>query len=696
METNDLFEECLSIFLCQWKSEFEKTFIGRRALITDFFERLGSTLFILFSNIFRQNSSYETCFELCTFSGGKSLPQVFILFASDFSNNYFVDELYNGYLRTGQPSYSSLNNLKVIDLRLFIQDSNTFRDCTGSNNNLESELESLTIQARLLMKDLLCNHEFPMIITKFTNIDYFISDAHSGSVDSKAHCGINNGQVVLHLLNEYIHKWHEEGLPIISFFLYYGNFDFSVHKHGNIVDTSFNAKYLFKQWYKYTHQIFLDDPCYLDEEQQVPLFKHLVRSKYNFSKETMDHLMNLLLNETIKKIRKLSNGNIVLLVDEIELTRVNDIINSDSNGASFIVSSGNFVAIVNESNTDLNISFFSVFLGYLTNSLEKINQASNNHNITSLLTTQRNIDGTCDLDNVFGCADILNRVVEYTLPSLRVYSNSENTISTNLRSSLSGIAVSGYKGCVMKTIEPIIFDACNIILNLLTHLGKSFIVSAISHRIKFDTLVIYSADVYNATIGYLELFLMKIMDLSLQRREIIILFEEIDQYLLERNSTYTSVMFFIDLISRSNKWCNTKILIFGTFSEPEREIFVEALQPYRFFEHLMLPGAGEWALESITEMLSVQLGHTLTRFLIRNSICFDQTELNSLIEKLSLLMIENFTPALASGFASFLGMFLIKKSLCFIDNSDIKYRNDNSFVTISDDIISLAEHYLNK
>ncbi|KAH8742059.1 hypothetical protein FG386_003561 [Cryptosporidium ryanae] len=664
----DLFEKRLSNFLCKWKFELERTFVGRRLLVTDFFERLGSTIFILFGNIFKRRNYDCNCFnELCILNRDNYLPQVFVLSASDSSGNYFVDELYRGYLKIGQFSDPSFSNLPIIDLRIFLQENSVFRDYNDFYGALESELDSLTIRARTLTKGVLDDYKFPMIITKFTHINYLVSAVNLNAENLRTHCGVDNSQVMLYLLNKYIKKWHEEGLPIISFFIDSTDNIFSNERERNYTQDNFSdTRNLFKSWYKYIYRIFFDDQSYFEEEQQILLFKYLIGVKYKFSKETTDHLMKLVFNNTFRMIEKLSNKDISLLIDEIELERMEDIINNNSNKDSCIISSGNFIAIIYDN--DSNIDFFGVFLKYMTTSLERINPTDNSPSVTSLLKTKNSYIGeSCGLGNIFGCDDILNRVLMYTLPYLGIYNNI-NLISMNSRNSLSGIIVSGHHGC-----------------------GKSSLVCSISREIKFDTLVLYSADIYNATIGHLELFLMRIIDFSIRRREVVIVFEELDQYFSEKNSTYTSIMFFIDLVSRSNKWCNTKILIFGTFGELKREVFLEILQPYRFFEHFELPGIGEWTLESITDILNIQLIPMLTRFLIRNSISFDKTDINGLIKEFSLLLIQNFTPALASGLASFLGMFLVKKSLYFLDNPDVENNAEKYFIQFTGDIINLVK-----
>ncbi|KAL3129045.1 putative domain AAA-containing protein [Cryptosporidium hominis] len=100
--------------------------------------------------------------------------------------------------------------------------------------------------------------------------------------------------------------------------------------------------------------------------------------------------------------------------------------------------------------------------------------------------------------------------------------------------------------------------------NIYHRLGKSFLVSSIADSLNYSIKYIHTADIFNATIGFFERYLKEIIDVCTRKHKYILVIEDIDQYLLEENNTLLSFMFFFDIISRSNKWMHSEIMIFGT------------------------------------------------------------------------------------------------------------------------------------
>lgn len=62
----------------------------------------------------------------------------------------------------------------------------------------------------------------------------------------------------------------------------------------------------------------------------------------------------------------------------------------------------------------------------------------------------------------------------------------------------------------------------------------------------------------------MEKHLKELINICTNKRRYILAFEDIDQYLMKNNSTLFSFMFLFDLLSRSNKWMNSEIMVFGT------------------------------------------------------------------------------------------------------------------------------------
>ena len=61
----------------------------------------------------------------------------------------------------------------------------------------------------------------------------------------------------------------------------------------------------------------------------------------------------------------------------------------------------------------------------------------------------------------------------------------------------------------------------------------------------------------------MEWYIKKIVNISTSRSKAVIVLEDIDQY-LDDDSVITSLLLFMDTVSRSNKWASTQIFVIGT------------------------------------------------------------------------------------------------------------------------------------
>ncbi|KAK9173540.1 RNA recognition motif domain protein family protein [Cryptosporidium meleagridis] len=643
----------LSGFQVSGRLKLDESFIGG-PLLDDFFEKIGSIFYLIIKR-------HETTFCDVDTNGVDislfidRLPKVLILIGNSGSGKkYFVRKLLSSFSKI-----CYFENSKFFDPVTFnILIDQYFIDARANDcfdkwiyylNNKLTSISKIGMQLR----DLLCSGSFspPAILVCFRSAN---TDKYCTGPNSNYHSDASKQIVTFNLISKFIRIWDDKDIPIVSFFI--SDIDPDDYEVSNKIlkSKTMDIKYMFKYVYGEFFEIdFRNSSFQIDKNS---LLRFLICKKYYINEISLNYLMEKILSIHSKYIMTLSNEELKFIVNEIDLVRISDILNNGLHDIPYTVSCGRFVAVAPNG---VIPDFFNVFLHYFNFVIGRLNKSISNSNLAIC-------DSSCDRESIscknglmqiIGFGEVIHKIKNLLLPCISPYPEILNFQLPIVFNEASGIIVFGDKGC-----------------------GKSFLVSSISNSLNFSVKYINTADIFNATIGFLERYLKEIIDVCTRKRKFILVFEDIDQYLREETNTLPLLMFFFDIISRSNKWMHSEIMIFGT-SINKHTVCTKMFQPYRFFIHLSLPGCGEWNLKEVVDMLNFYLRPLLAKFSKKMSIEVSPDKIDRLIKNVAFHIEQRFTPSVVKGIANDLG-FLILKLLIESSNKSIQLNLESCFIDL--------------
>ncbi|OII74198.1 uncharacterized protein cubi_01042 [Cryptosporidium ubiquitum] len=603
-----LFEQT-SLFLSKWRLRLDKSFVGG-SLLDDFFEKIGSLFYFLSLKKCEQTFSHSTMMEINLFV--KSLPKIFLLtgsIGSDLPKTVTFNVSIDKYVFGANPPASTCLN-------------NGIRD-------LNNELAVISKMGRCLQSSLHNGPGLPpAILVSFGNVNagqYYIKS--NNGYDANA---LNQFAVLINLISRYIYIWDYEDIPVVSFFV--SDVDSYVGKDSNMDSQleTINLKYILKRGYGMFFE--MDFSSSLLKVDKTSLLRFLIRKRYGINEVALDYLLKEMIDMHSESIMALSNKELELVINEIDLIRIKDVLNDiELCNIPYTTSCGNFIALVPNG---VKNDFFSVFLYYFNFVVGKLDKSIgySRHEIT-YFSYNKGI-GLCKggLGDMIGCIKVISKIKNFLLPCILLYPEPSNFQLPVVFNEASGIIVSGGKGC-----------------------GKSFLVTSIANSLNCGINFVQTADIFNATIGFLEKYLKEMINVCTRKRRFILVFEDIDQYLMRNNNTLFSLMFLFDLVSRSNKWMHSEIMIFGTSKR----------------RYPVCANVYQWDLREIIDILNKQLIPIVTRFSNRVPIKISHDKVDQLIENVAFLIRQEFTPSVAVGIANYLGLFLLRQLLEYSDKTTL-------------------------
>ncbi|CUV05111.1 unnamed protein product [Cryptosporidium hominis] len=655
----------ISFFLFKWRLELDESFIGG-PLLDDFFEKIGSIFYLLLLK------RYETTF--CDIDTTEvdinlfidRLPKVLILIGNSGSGKrYFARELLSSFSKICYFENSKSFNPVTFNILIdeYFIDTRTADCCDKKIYYLNNKLTSIS-KVGVRLRDSLCSGSFspPAILVCFRSAN---PNKYYTGPNSNYYGDVSKQIVILNLISKFIRIWDDKNIPIVSFFI--SDIDPDDYGASNKIlqSKTLDIKYIFKYGYGEFFEIdFRNSSLQIDK---ISLLRFLIYKRYDINEISLNYLMEKISSIHSKYIRALSNEELKFIVNEIDLARISDILNEELHDIPYTVSCGRFIAIVLNGVVP---DFFNVFLHYFNFVIRRLNKSVSNSNCAICDLSCDRESGSCKngLIQMIGFGEAIHKVKNLLLPCISCpeISNFQLPIVFN---EASGIIVFGDKGC-----------------------GKSFLVSSIADSLNYSIKYIHTADIFNATIGFFERYLKEIIDVCTRKHKYILVIEDIDQYLLEENNTLLSFMFFFDIISRSNKWMHSEIMIFGT-STSKNTVCTKMFQPYRFFIHLSLPGCGEWNLKEVVNMLNFHLRPLLAKFSKKVPIKVSPDRIDRLIEDVASYIEQRFTPSVAKGIANDLG-FLILKLLIEYSNNSIPSNLESCFIDlVYRKILDIASRY---
>ncbi|KAJ1607358.1 putative transmembrane domain-containing protein [Cryptosporidium canis] len=658
-EYNELHVDWISIFVSKWRLELETSLIGRSSLLDVFFEDIGSIIYHMLTQCLECDNNVIYSVDIKSKYITSKLPTTFLLTGNEGTGKrYFINEVFSSFLKTiyksgESPRFSTTFNIPLYG---YLDDGST----------LSENLHKLNIQLMLIselggrLKRLL--HEgfvFPPLI-----LVYFGSENETRySAGSRCHSNFKRDRLIIYnLISRYTSSWYYEDVPIVSFFTSErGSYMFNMYSSFEL--NSINMKHHLKHGYKLFFEIDLNRPLF--RVDKISLLKFLIYKRYCINESALDYLIMKISDLHSVYIEQLSNQELNYVINDIDLFRINDILYCDEIGEiRYIASSANFVAVVP---SGVEPDFFSVFLHYLQSVLLKFGNLIDTGSQLNAPNCEYYSAKESEFDGIIGCSDIVSKIKKHLIPCIMKKSEPKTSEPPIIFDNALGIIIFGDKGC-----------------------GKSFFANSISKYLNCSAHWISSADVFNSTIGFLEKYLKKLVNICGSKRRYVLVFEDIDQYLMNNNTMY-SFMFIFDLLSRYNKWFGCEIMIFGT-SKRHFSVSNDIFQPYRFFMHISLPGHGEWSLKDISDILNIHLRPMLTRFSNKMSVETNPDRIDQLMNSIALLIERSFTPSAAVGISNESGLFLLRLMLQFSNDKTIKSQQDY-LDNIYTAILSIASRY---
>ncbi|KAH8583684.1 domain AAA [Cryptosporidium sp. chipmunk genotype I] len=635
----------ISFFLSKWRLKLNESFTGG-PLIDDFFEKIG-LIFYLFS-LRRCESTFCT-----SNSNGMNidpfiakLPTVLLLTGNSGSGKrYFMRELLSSFSKTCHFTNSNLCDPVTFDVSIdkYIVDIRAKDRFNKSICDLENKLRLIS-KIGIRLRSSLCNgFYFPsavLVCFGSVNSSNCLRRLSSHYYDDTS----NQIVVILNLISKFIRIWDDEGIPIVSFFISDLDSD-KDDKPDKILNSEItDIKYIFK--YGCGGFFEIDFSNFLFQVNKISLLRFLIYRRYGINVSALDYLMKKISGIHSETIMSLSNEELKFIVNEIDLVRIKDILNYDEQYVvPYTTSCGNFIAIVLN---DVKPDFFSVFLYYFNSVIGKLDTSigSTKYIVRSPSCFKGISSYKNGLMEIIGCREAISKVKNLLFPCILHSPKQSNFRLPIVFNEASGIIVFGDKGC-----------------------GKSFLVKSISNSLNCSVKFIHAADIFNANIGFLERYLRDIIDTCTKRRRYILVLEDIDRYLLKNNALFP-FMFLFDIISRSNKWNHTEIMIFGT-STKRHAVCANTCQV----------GCGEWNLREIINILNLNLRPLLTRFSKRVSIKVCSNRIDALIEDVASFIKPRFTPSVAMGIVNDLGFFILKLLIEY-SNENVPLDPESFFVDI--------------
>ncbi|KAF7458603.1 Spermatogenesis-associated protein 5 [Cryptosporidium felis] len=529
----------ISLFLSSWRLELEKSFVGNSSLLDVLFEKFGSTLFTL--NLQK--------FEYQVFGFGKTSvrrffdsrsPTTFVIFGpSGFGKKYLLSELFSSFLKIG--------NCPQLQLCRFITSDICFSElieCCYANNcataasRIEDQLIHLTEEGRRLKVRYEKLSGFSLILVHFRNLGALMS-LIGISCSKRDLDDLYFSRLIMNLITKYTKIWFEEGIPIVSFVICDDG------SNDNPISFQYEPFWIEQLISENKSVCKVDLNVFINQADKLTMFRHIINKRYGLQGNKIDNFMANISSYILNSMSSLSSEDFQLILDEVDLIYLNDMINKELNSLDY----SNCCRISLDS-VNYPPSFFESFPNHFETAVIRLNDKGW---FTKYLPERTVSVARAGLKNIIGCEDVIMRIENIIFPC--IYYTDLLDLEIPIVCDLApGVVICGDRGC-----------------------GKSYLANSIVEEIDFGKFTIYAADLYNSNIGYIEWYLNHIVRISVRKREVAIIFEDIDQYLDDGN-LYPSLLLFFDIISRSNKWASTRILIFGTVSSVNPSISTDIYQ----------------------------------------------------------------------------------------------------------------------
>ncbi|EEA07250.1 ATPase, AAA family protein [Cryptosporidium muris RN66] len=669
----------LGTFLREWKSEFQKVFIGKDHLINEVFEIISANLLQIYLSstmvIYNQLKYVDNFLKIISFD---AISNYYIIQGYKGSGkSHFIKSLINTCNK--ELFVNSLDNVDrcfSIDLLNFLNGSKPIlmSNFDGlSDISLEGILKSIiTVTLDIKTKILFCknfeNHDFfcPISFVNLINFTALIEtyDLYVNGGQVYTFAGIATPLLISYVIGNFIYNVSIDKLPIIIL----GEYDIIKNPKNSYVPETFLDEFI------YGNEIF---NRYESEKLSMLMRNYMnMFSLINFSNLQFDNFSynkEILIYQLAKKFQFQDNdnrvqilkdiivefedflkffttGDINLLCNEINSMRIQDLISSSN--TSRIVCSGNLIFTSEDEDIICPLEAISVKLRkyfilcfkYITPDLTR--ELSRSFSIIQYLKNRVFEDNNfTGLDKVIGFQEIIKDIKN------EIYSLGFNKEFYNLPVVFKGIigfVISGDKGS-----------------------GKTFLTKCLAEELKSDLIIINTADIFNKRLGGTEEAIEELIQGAQNYNRITLLFEDID-ILLSTDLHYldlrSSFIYLLDSLSRCNKWLGSKILVIGTTSLPHK-IDPYVFQPYRFSKLLKLPKSSEWNLESRFKLFKIHLEPVWNR--IRDMIIFDigKIEIDDVIRLINKRLLNTFSPAKAEIISKNLGLLAIDFILKINGNS---------------------------
>lgn len=433
----------VSIFLSKWRSELDESFIGRDALLDDFFEKTGSILYFTLIKGRESTSSVHST-KLRTNSSIGMLPTIFLFTGSKGSGKrYFIRELFSSFSKTNFNLKLASSGPVVFNISIdeYI-DVSTSTIPSKNVHDLNDQLVYISEEGRHLRSLLRNGLKYPPVILVYfesSNIEqcYIYSNETYRTNTSDQY-------VILNLISRFVSAWHCEGIPIISFFT--SDLDSCTYEtNGDLILDPMYIMSSTRHGYRLFFEMNLSASSF--QVNKISLFKFLIYRRYGINKSALDYLTKKICDLYSVSIGALSNQELEFIINDIDLIRIKDILSNDElDSVPYITMCGNFIAVVPNG---VKPDFFSVFLYYLVSVIGKLDSSTKNAELGVRMPYCGENFAQCGtgLKGIIGCYDAVSKIKNLLLPCAITSPGPSDFQLPVVFDEALGVIVLGEKGC---------------------------------------------------------------------------------------------------------------------------------------------------------------------------------------------------------------------------------------------------------